>query len=100
MNTNTLIKTAKARFAASASKHHLQEKYMAQLTMPYAGGMWKITPEFLTILSMDAESTILVDIYTTPILVNIPEFYKVAKDHYDKIMKAWLIEYEGLTKLR
>lgn len=99
MDTDTLIKTARARFALQASKHHLQEKYSAQLTIPYSGGMWKITPELLAVLS-SSDSIILTDVYNTPILVNSQEFLPLAKEHYEKVMGEWLNEYQTLTKLR
>lgn len=100
MDTDTLVKTARARFALQASRHHLQEKYTSQLTMPYAGGMWKITPEFLAILSTQSGDIILTDIYNTPISVSASEFLPLARQHYDKVMTAWLTEYQALTKLR
>ena len=101
MNTNELFSHARARFEHRAARRTLKEKYHAKLTFAYAGGMWQAGPELLTTLSAcTGPTSILLDLYDTPIKVIPNEFRDLVRSHWQEQMNAWLVEYEELNKNR
>lgn len=99
MSTEKLVAQARARFNHAESKQYLKEKYTNMLTVPYAGGMFKIDRTLLTFLSTTT-SEILIDIYDNPIKVDRVEFLKSATATYNSVMTRWLEEHTQLSKNR
>ncbi len=101
MDTNALIREARARFQHQESKVYLQEKYQAQLTIVNQGGMWTITPELIGYLrSCPDETTIMIDNYKKPIKVVVSEILEDFENTYQEVMESWYEEFEQLRGKR
>jgi hypothetical protein len=102
MNTEQLIAHGRARFDHVAARRLLKEKYQARMTFAYSGGMWCAGPELLTLLAVcpDKESVVILDLYETPVRVDVLELELAVQQRWQEQMNAWLIEYEELNKNR
>jgi hypothetical protein len=101
MDTENLIAHGRARFDHAAARRVLKEKYQGKLTFAHAGGMWLAGPELLATLSAcTGPTSVLLDLYETPIKVMPNEFRDVVRTYWQEQMNAWLIEYEELSKNR
>jgi hypothetical protein len=101
MNTDNIIVQARARFDHAAAKRALKEKYQAKLSFAYNGGLWLAGPELLATLAACAGPTsVLLDLYDTPVQVVANEFRDIVRTHWQEQMNAWLVEYEELNKNR
>jgi hypothetical protein len=102
MDTNDLIQHARKRFDHEASKRILKEKYQAKMLFAYSGGMWRAGPELLTLLSVcpDRESAVILDLYETPVQVNVDDLELAAQQRWQEQMNAWLVEFNELSRRR
>jgi hypothetical protein len=102
MDTDNLIKHARARFDHEAARRVLKEKYQAKMIFAHAGGMWCAGPELLTLLHVCHETTpvVLLDLYKTPVKVIPHELFEKASQIWQEQMTAWLVEHEELSKQR
>lgn len=101
MNTEQLIAHGRARFDHVAAKRVLKEKYQAKMTFAYAGGMWCAGPELLTLLkACPEESAVLLDLYETPVRVNVLDLEFAVQQRWQEQMNGWLAEYTELSKKR
>jgi hypothetical protein len=101
MDTDDLIAHARARFDHVAAKRVLKEKYEARMLFALAGGMWRAGPELLTVLSVCPDNTaVLLDLYDTPIQVDVRELELAAQQRWQEQMNAWLVEHEESRKQR
>lgn len=100
MNTQTLVSNIRYRFNHLESKKYLEEKYSNQLLLAHSGGLWKITPEFLSMLKNLENGIILIDIYGAPCKVNSTILYTDALKLYNSVMSEWFDEYNNLSKFR
>jgi len=101
MNTEQLLAHGRARFDHAAARRILKEKYQAKLVFAHAGGMWQAGPELLIVLAVCAEETaVLLDLYETPVRVDVRELESAMEQRWQEQMNAWLIEYEELNKQR
>lgn len=101
MNTEQLIAHGRARFDHVAARRLLKEKYQARMTFAYAGGMWHAGPELLTVLkACPDESAVLLDLYETPVRVDVAELALAVQQRWQEQMNAWLVEHEELNKQR
>jgi hypothetical protein len=102
MDTDTIITTAKARFAHEANRRVLKEKYEAKMLFAHAGGMWRAGPELLNVLHIckDADPLVILDLYDNPVQVNAQELFDLAKQRWQEQMTAWLIELDESRKNR
>jgi hypothetical protein len=101
MDTNELVAHARARFDHVAAKRVLKEKYEARMLFAYAGGMWRAGSELLSILSVCPDnSAVLLDLYETPIKIDVRELELAAQQRWQEQMNAWLVEHEELRKQR
>lgn len=100
MDTQKLIRDAKARFKYHESKIYLQEKYRNRLTFANQGGMWTVTPEFLGFLASAPEETVITDDYGNPIKVKTSILKDESWKLYNTIMGEWHAEYINLANLR
>ena len=101
MNTEQLLRDIKARFSHNSSKEYLKEKYQAKLIFADQGGLWKITPEFLTFLSESMNKKFVVlDMYENPIKIDSTQLLTKATAIYNEVMEAWYNEYEELKDKR
>jgi len=101
MDTDELIAHGRARFDHAAARCLLQEKYQAKMTFAYAGGMWHAGPELLNLLAIvDAPEAVILDLYQTPVKVEIQELREMTRQRWQEQMTAWLMEYNDLSKNR
>lgn len=101
MDTNDLLAHARARFDHVAAKRALKEKYEARMLFAYAGGMWRAGPELLTVLKVcPEESAVLLDLYETPVRVNVLDLEFAVQQRWQEQLNGWLAEYEELRKQR
>lgn len=101
MNTEQLLKDIKARFSHNSSKEYLKEKYQAKLIFADQGGLWKITPEFLSFLSESINKRfVMLDMYENPIKIDSTQLLSKATEIYNEVMEAWYAEYEELKNKR
>lgn len=101
MDTDDLIAHARARFDHVAAKRVLKEKYEARMLFAYAGGMWRAGPELLVLLkACPDESAVLLDLYETPVRVDVLELELAAQQRWQEQMNGWLAEHEELRKQR
>jgi hypothetical protein len=101
MDTNELVAHARARFDHVAAKRVLKEKYEARMLFAYAGGMWRAGSELLSILAVCPDnSAVLLDLYETPIKIDVRELELAAQQRWQEQMNAWLVEHEELRKQR
>jgi len=101
MNTDNLLAHARARFDHAAARRVLKEKYEAKMLFAHAGGMWRAGPELIALLhACPEEQVVLLDLYETPVKVNITDLQLLAHSHWQEQMNAWLVEHEELNKKR
>ena len=102
MDTNNLIAHARARFDHVAARRVLKEKYQARMLFAHAGGMWQAGPELQCTLLSCARHTdvVLLDLYETPVRINVAELIKLAHMHWQEQMNAWLVEHDQLSSKR
>ena len=101
METEKLVAHARARFDHAAAKRVLKEKYEARMLFAYAGGMWRAGPELLTVLSVcPDESAVLLDLYETPVQVDVRELELAVQQRWQEQMNAWLVEHTTLNQNR
>jgi hypothetical protein len=101
MDPNQLTQEIKSRFDHATQKRLLKEKYQSKMTFAHSGGMWCAGPELLALLqSCPTEDAVLVDMYDTPVKVNVLELQHLAHDRWQEQLTAWMIELETLSKNR
>lgn len=101
MDTQSLIKDSKARFSHNAAKAYLKEKYKAKLIIAEQGGLWEITPTFLTFLSEShSNSFVVLDLYENPVKIDRNELLNKAVTVYNEVMEAWHQEWKDLENKR
>jgi len=102
METEKLVAHARARFDHAAARRTLKEKYEARMLFAHGGGMWRAGPELQCILLSCAQDkdVVLLDLYETPVKVNVTELFAQAHGHWQEQMNAWRVEYENFNKNR
>lgn len=101
MTTENIVAHARARFDHEAAKRTLKEKYQSKLTFAHGGGLWRAGPELLaTLAACTGPTSVLLDLYDTPIKVTPGEFRDLVRNHWQEQMNAWLIEYDQLSQNR
>ena len=101
MDTEKLVAHARARFDHAAAKRILKEKYQARMLFAYSGGMWCAGPELLTVLAVCPDETaVLLDLYETPVRVDVRELELATQQRWQEQMNAWLVEHETLNQNR
>lgn len=101
MDTKTLISEAKARFNHNSAKAQLKDKYDGKFIVAEQGGLWKATPELISILnSFDDNFIILIDNFDNPVHVNRDQLLAVVKSTYYAVMLDWYKEWKELETKR
>jgi len=101
MDTNQLIKDAKARFNHNSAKQYLKDKYQSKLTVASQGGLWKVTPELITFVNdCGFKELVLLDSYDNPVKVKKDELLPLLVDTYLNVMEEWHSEFKALEKYR
>jgi len=101
MDTKTLISEAKARFNHNAAKAQLKDKYDGKFIVAEQGGLWKASPELISVLTaFDDNFIVLVDNFDNPVEVKREDLLKVVKDTYQKVMLEWYKEWKEVESKR
>lgn len=101
MDTENLIKEAKARFSHNAAKTYLQDKYKSKLSIAEQGGLWNITPDLLSFLaSLEQERVVIIDSFNNPVKVNRRDLLVKLLTTYNSVMEQWHKEWAELENNR
>lgn len=101
MSIENILEQVKTATDWQTNKRLLHERVQTDLHIPYNGGLFKITPDIIAFLnSWDSEKIYLVDVYENPIEINREEFLTLSKDHYQRVMNSWHMEYNELRSIR
>lgn len=101
MDINILTSQIRIRFDHAAAKKILKEKYEAKLTFGWNGGMFKSSPEMISLLSLYGNQTIVIlDLYDNPTEVNAHDLLESMQTRWQEQMNAWLVEWKELQKKR
>ena len=101
MDSNELVKQSRARFDHEAARRNLREKYHARLIFAHKGGMFRASPELLTLLAMyPDQELVLEDLYQNPISVDTRELQEMAAARWQEQMNAWLVEHQEISRQR
>jgi hypothetical protein len=102
METEKLVAHARARFDHATARRVLKEKYEARMLFAYAGGMWRAGPELQCVLLACAQDkdVVLLDLYETPVRVNVTELFARSHERWQEQMNAWRVEHENLNQNR
>jgi len=95
--------TAEIRRATDyqVNKRILREKIQTDLHVPYKGGLFKVTTDLISFLSVwDIDQIYLEDTYQNPIEVNRTELLGLCQEHYQRVMNTWHQQHAELRRLR
>ena len=72
------------------------------MVFAHAGGMWRAGPELLTTLLSCAQDkdVVILDLYETPIRINVTELFAKAHERWQEQMNAWQVEWEKTNQNR
>lgn len=83
------------------NKTILREKIQTDLHVTHNGGLFKVTTDLISFLSIwDQDTLYLEDTYQNPIEVNRVELLTVCKQHYQQVMNTWHQHHAELRKIR
>ena len=83
------------------NKRILREKILTDLHVPYAGGLFKVTPELIAFLTTwDSDELFLEDTYQNPIKIQRTELLDLCRQHYQMVMNTWHVQHEELKRIR
>ena len=83
------------------NKRILREKILTDLHVPYAGGLFKVTPELIAFLSTwNSDELFLEDTYQNPIKIQRTELLELCSQHYQMVMNTWHVQHEELKRIR
>jgi len=69
----------------------------------YNGGMWRASPELITLLSACAntyDDVVILDLYENPIMVNVTDLASLALERWQEQMNGWKAEYNVISEKR
>jgi hypothetical protein len=72
------------------------------MVFAHAGGMWRAGPDLLTTLLSCAQDkdVVILDLYETPIRINVTELFAKAHERWQEQMNAWQVEWEKTNQNR
>jgi hypothetical protein len=100
MDTKILLSEIKARFNHNLAKDYLKDKYESKLVFAEQGGLWKVTTEMLSFLRTSSDTTILLDTYNNPVVVDTKKLLTKAEETYASVMTEWATEWKKLESKR
>lgn len=101
MDTDDLIKYARARFDHESARRVLREKYQTKMIFGHNGGMWRASPEMITFLALYGDQDVVVpDLYDTPIKFNARVMRDIMQAKWQEQMNAWECEYQEISSQR
>ena len=96
-----LKELADAEFDRVLHRKNLRETAMAQLMVPFAGGLFLARIELMSFLATHPSETVCVeDAYNNPILANRVELLSLLRDSYDNAMRKWHTDFQNSNRVR
>ena len=96
-----LKKFADAKSDFQANKISLKERISQELQVVYNGGLFKVTPDLISFVSIwDEEELYIEDVYQNPIKVKKSEFLPKLKEAYTKAMNTWSVLHSEIKSIR
>lgn len=69
--------------------------------MTHRGGVFRVDTDLFVLLDLlEQDEMVILDVYDTPVLVQIAEIRQLAKQRYAELMNEWLAEWERIKKTR
>lgn len=100
MEIDQLVTRIRSRFDHEQHRRVLKEKYQSKMIFSYNDGLFRASPEMITLLSLYNDQEIVVeDLYEAPIKVRASELAGLMSERWQEQMNAWLVDYED-TKSR
>lgn len=101
MDVQTLLAEAKIRFNHNIAKETLKEKYSSKLILAEQGGLWKASPELISVLNtFNTEKLILLDEHNTPVEVDRVLLLEKIKTVYLSVMNDFFKEWKAVESKR
>ena len=102
MNVEQIKTTSRLKYLHTLAKETASEKYLAKLTIPFNGGMWRVSIEMISFLKFQTkkDSVILLDIYQNPVKVDRKQMLDICERTYHEVMEEWFLEIEEINKQR
>lgn len=99
---NQIVTQVKQATKYQANKRTLKESIVAELHMPFNGGLFYITPALLAFVATwpDGPTLFIEDSYENPIEVDKQVFLVKAQQHYYAAMNSWHQQSEELKNAR
>lgn len=98
---NDLATSIKQATDYQINKKILKEKILTDLHIPYNNGMFKITPDLISFVTIwDQPVLYLEDIYENPVEIKREEFLELCKQQYSKVMNYWHNEHAHIKSQR
>jgi hypothetical protein len=101
MSIIDLQQQAKLSFDHAVAKKNLTERMNSRLTVTHRGGVFRVSTDLFVLLDLlEQDEMVILDVYDTPVLVQIAEIRQLAKQRYAELMNEWLAEWERIKKTR
>ena len=101
MSIIDLQQQAKLSFDHAVAKKNLTERMNSRLTVTHRGGVFRVNTDLFGLLDLlEQDEMVILDVYDTPVLVQIAEIQQLAKQRYAELMNEWLAEWERIKKTR
>lgn len=101
MTPDQLKLVADVEFDRAVHKRNLRETAQAQLTVPFAGGLFVASPTLIAFLGVCTEDIVyLEDTYNNPIQVDRAELLGLLKVAYTDAMSSWHEELQKSNRIR
>jgi len=92
---------ADAEFDRALHRKNLKENAVAQLTVPFAGGLFTANLAIIAYLSLETDDMVyLEDIYGTPVMANRAQMLEAVQQQYRTAMKSWYEEHQSSNRIR
>jgi hypothetical protein len=100
-NINQLVEQVRLATDYQTNKEILREKILTDLHVAYHGGLFLVTQELISFLTvMNEDILYLEDTYHNPIEVDRTGLLILAREHYQKVMNRWHQEHNELKQIR
>jgi hypothetical protein len=99
--TEEIVTQVKQATDYQKNKQVLREKIVAELHMPFEGGLFHLTPSLMAFVeTWPQEDLFLEDVYSNPIPINRQKFMNLARERYQSVMNDWHIKHLELKSVR
>jgi len=100
-----LQQLAKSKFDFNAYKRSLKEKIDSMLVVTHNNGLFKVTPELISLVQIlrqnsNDELIYLEDSYKNPIQANSKELLEQLLEAHQFAINSWWVEFEQAKKIR